>query len=672
MTQTRIDWKLVLLSLLAILLLSHAVTAGFPEDWAYRKQFTLNNSGSDLTDYQLKFTVYRSSGSDSGFEVYVDTNCEEDYDDIRFTMANGAICPYWIESSDSSSATIWVKVPSIPAGDTILYLYYGNPNATSVSNGDNTFVFFDDFNDNSLNTSKWTVVSGGGSATVYEQNNRLEISSDGSNRAYARTATSFPSPYVLEFSAKKSENVETVCHWDGNIQGAYDLINTGYYAPMFVSWFSPPLFQLIKFSSGSQSALQSYSSSLDSNWHSYSVRTSSSGISVSFDNTQILSTTDTTRTTGYIGLSARETPNAINAYYDTVRVRKWIDPEPTISSWGSEETPLLIVTPDFSGTPTSGESPLTVYFSDASTGCTTWPNSSINIDYWEWDFGDGSPKNYQQNPAHTYTQTGYFNVSLKSGNLTYGEYNTTIKNNYINVVVNPNVPVAEFTATPTCANTGTTIYFIDYSTGGGLYAWNWSFGDGTYSTLRNPTHQYSSNGLYDISLTVWGAYGSDTETKSGYIQIPCPTPTPTPTPTPSPTPIPTPTGTPPIQGEIPQARIPVLGFMVLAWVDLGLILYTFIDNENRNYMHIYSAVIAVILSFLLAVSLTNGFITEAHVLTDKEVTVNSSVLSTHLVEHVAVTDTGWSWFFAFLGVMMLIICVLSAIEAVRENTEEVI
>jgi len=269
--------------------------------------------------------------------VYVGTKCESDYDDIRFTDSSGTVLSCWIESSSSSSATIWVKFPSIPSGTSTWYLYYGNPSAPSASDGDATFLFFDDFNDNSLNTSKWTVVSGGGSADVYEQNNRLEIRSDGSNRAYARTATSFPSPYVLEFSAKKSENVETVCHWDGNIQGAYDMINTGYYAPMFVSWASPTVFQLQKISSGSGTTLQSYSSSLDSNWHFYSVRALSSGIVVFLDGTQILSTTDTTQTSGYIGFSARETPNAINAYYDNVRVRKWIDPEPTVSAWGAEE-----------------------------------------------------------------------------------------------------------------------------------------------------------------------------------------------------------------------------------------------------------------------------------------------------------------------------------------------
>jgi len=283
------------------------------------------------------FTIYRTTGTSSGTKVYLGDSVNSDFSDIRFFSPALENLPYWIESYNSIFAAVWVKFSSIPTGDSTWYLYYGNPLAPSASDGDATFLFFDDFNDNSLNTSKWTVVSGGGSATVYEQNNRLEIYSDGTNRAYARSATSFKAPYVLEFSAKKNANIETACHWDGNIKGAYDMLNNGYYAPMFISWETPPKLIIQKYSSGSGTTLQSYSSSLDSNWHSYSVRTSLSGLSVFLDGTPILSTTDTTRTSGYIGFSARETPNAINAYYDNVRVRKWIDPEPTVTSWGAEQ-----------------------------------------------------------------------------------------------------------------------------------------------------------------------------------------------------------------------------------------------------------------------------------------------------------------------------------------------
>ena len=110
----------------------------------------------------------------------------------------------------------------------------------------------------------------------------------------------------------------------------------------------------------------------------------------------------------------------------------------------------------------------------------------------------------------------------------FGYTDTETKTDYITVSIDTAAPTADFVATPLCEDVGDPIYFIDYSTGGGLYAWNWSFGDSSYSELRNPTHTYVSNGTYDISLTVWGANGTDTLTKTGYITIPCGAPTPTP------------------------------------------------------------------------------------------------------------------------------------------------
>ena len=83
--------------------------------WDYRKEITVNNTGAELTNYQLKFTINRDTGADSGFTVYVDGKCESDYDDIRFTTGENTLCDYWIESASSSTATIWVEVPTIAA-----------------------------------------------------------------------------------------------------------------------------------------------------------------------------------------------------------------------------------------------------------------------------------------------------------------------------------------------------------------------------------------------------------------------------------------------------------------------------------------------------------------------------------------------------------------------------
>ncbi|OQB08278.1 MAG: hypothetical protein BWY21_01355 [Parcubacteria group bacterium ADurb.Bin216] len=96
-----------------------------------RKEISINNtSGSALADYQIKMTIS------------YDSDMQPDFDDIRFTSTN-MFTPlnYWIESkTDSATANIWVKVPSIPTAGTTIYMYYGNSSAVSQSNVANVFV----------------------------------------------------------------------------------------------------------------------------------------------------------------------------------------------------------------------------------------------------------------------------------------------------------------------------------------------------------------------------------------------------------------------------------------------------------------------------------------------------------------------------------------------------
>ena len=69
-----------------------------------------------------------------------------------------ASLPYWLESDMRA----WVKVPSIPADASSINMYYGSPSASPASNGSATFDFFDDFDGVSLDTGKWTIISGTG------------------------------------------------------------------------------------------------------------------------------------------------------------------------------------------------------------------------------------------------------------------------------------------------------------------------------------------------------------------------------------------------------------------------------------------------------------------------------------------------------------------------------
>lgn len=82
-------------------------------------------------------------------------------------------------------------------------------------------------------------------------------------------------------------------------------------------------------------------------------------------------------------------------------------------------------------------------------------------------------------------------------------------------------PIADFTGSPTTGDAPLAVYFTDQSTNDPV-SWNWDFGDGGTSTAQNPTHQYADPGTYTVSLTVSNAYGSDSETKSGYITVTAP------------------------------------------------------------------------------------------------------------------------------------------------------
>jgi len=97
---------------------------------------------------------------------------KSDCGDVRvYDPDKGSLLPYWVETGteNSSSTRIWVKVPSIPGGGKkTIYLFYGNSVATSQSNGDEVFEFFDDFEGTSLDSSKWTYLSGGYYKTPFE------------------------------------------------------------------------------------------------------------------------------------------------------------------------------------------------------------------------------------------------------------------------------------------------------------------------------------------------------------------------------------------------------------------------------------------------------------------------------------------------------------------------
>jgi PKD repeat protein len=154
-------------------------------------------------------------------------------------------------------------------------------------------------------------------------------------------------------------------------------------------------------------------------------------------------------------------------------------------------------------------------------GCAPWKatfqDKSTDAVSWQWNFGDGDTS-HRQNPEHVYTKEGKYNVSLVvtssatcSDSLKLGSYLQVFK------------PKADFYSSDKASCAPSYITFKDTSTGAS--SWRWDFGDGSFSTLRNPSHIYNSPGLFTVKLYVSNKLNcTDSIIKTNYIKVLGPVP----------------------------------------------------------------------------------------------------------------------------------------------------
>ncbi|HEY4061571.1 MAG TPA: PKD domain-containing protein [Puia sp.] len=134
-----------------------------------------------------------------------------------------------------------------------------------------------------------------------------------------------------------------------------------------------------------------------------------------------------------------------------------------------------------------------------------------------WDFGDGTGSTVQ-NPSTTYTAVAPYTVKLVN---TYA----SCKDSATKLIQVINNPIPAFTADHTAScKAPFTVQFTDKTTAPMPAKWLWDFGDGNTSNLQNPSHTYTTPGVYDVRLTVTNSAGcSNTDTMTKYIQIVAPT-----------------------------------------------------------------------------------------------------------------------------------------------------
>ena len=274
--------------------------------WKYRRPVILSPATS-VSGYQVKIEL-----TPDNFDY---SKANPDGSDIRFCQADGTKLSYWIEEWDTSGTSIiWVEVADNET-DTI-YIYYGNPSATSESNGTSTFEFFDDFEDGVIDSSKWEMIQ-----PATEENGYFR-GEGGNQMMWVRSTRTFSPPFIVEFKMKRLVDGD----FDSGIKvdNLYFISDRGTGNPCISTGWCYP--------GGSAS---------DTNWHRYRVTildsyqqfedlTTLAGVSARYSYSYV---------SGPIWLIGDSDSSYRDTLYDFVLVRKYASTEPT-ATVGEEEVAI--------------------------------------------------------------------------------------------------------------------------------------------------------------------------------------------------------------------------------------------------------------------------------------------------------------------------------------------
>jgi len=308
-------------------------------DWDYMREVTIDNTqnSNTLSDFQVQITLDTASLISNG-------KMKSDCGDIRVYDPNtDSLLPYWVESENTSNTKIWVKVPSIPGGGKkTIYLFYGNPSATSQSNGDEVFILYEDWENWSGTTTNptWSGWSVADKDTVSTYEGDIQVSD-----AVARSGS---------YSVKKINGAATVSRSDLSLQDV--VVEVAVYIETYGSSGTergailvaddPSIGRLMGYYSAKSTSNYVYrigswyttSKSLcpAGEWHVYGIASTSSGSKFYVDYEEIASTSDVMEVKRVCIGSWWNNDDSCVAYFDDLRIRKYTDPEPT-TSVGAEQ-----------------------------------------------------------------------------------------------------------------------------------------------------------------------------------------------------------------------------------------------------------------------------------------------------------------------------------------------
>ena len=327
--------------------------------WSYRKSHVINNATEAGTNYQIEITAHYGSGTDSGADVYLNSHCRTDFGDVRFTDDDGTtLLDYWLESKvDSDHAIFWVEVADdLSTNPAAIYIYYGNPTATTTSNGDSTFVFFDDFLGTSLDTTKWNsphFADAGTSLSVHDGLLDFNVLA-----GYAHTGgcvislnTLPPGNFVCQSRVKFINYYQSAL---GAYAGFTDAVayDDAYYGnPSKLAsarlWdYTNKGWYLLAEENSIGSLYSTTQITIRSLWFRmqtiYTPSTYIKGVWNQLESPFASQTLEKSGTGGltpnYVAVGIGDYNTAEHTYFDYVFIRKYVSPEPSDGAWGSEES----------------------------------------------------------------------------------------------------------------------------------------------------------------------------------------------------------------------------------------------------------------------------------------------------------------------------------------------
>ncbi len=146
----------------------------------------------------------------------------------------------------------------------------------------------------------------------------------------------------------------------------------------------------------------------------------------------------------------------------------------------------------FTANQTIGCLPLNVQFTSTTAEAVSW----------YWDLGNGNTSTLS-NPSNLFTTSGNFTITLITYDI-FGNSDTARYSDYITVVDRPK---ADFYANGFSACPDNNLFNFTNTSIGGATSFLWDFGDGTTSTVVNPTHSYSYDGIFTVTLIAMNGFG---------------------------------------------------------------------------------------------------------------------------------------------------------------------